>query len=249
MPTFLRLSLPLLLAVCLLGYARSVWAADGPVDLDLVLAVDVSESIDSDEYNLQHEGIARAFEDGRTVDAIRGGQHGAIDVEVMEWSNPEDQHVTVAWMRISDAASAKAFAAKVRASARSSSGLTAVGSALLAAGVELGRAPDKGDRRVIDLSGDGIANIGPAPRQVRDTLVAAGITINGLAILKTEPWLDQYYASEVVGGDHSFTLKVEDFETFATAMQQKLLSEIAARPLPGRAARQPDARRRLAQMQ
>lgn len=245
----IRLTIPFLLAAGLCAGARSAWAAGGPVDLDLVLAVDVSESIDADEYTLQHEGIARAFEDGRTIDAIRGGQRGAIDVEVMEWSNPEDQHVTVAWSRISDAASAAAFAAKVRASTRSSSGLTAVGSALLAAGVELEHAPDKGDRRVIDLSGDGIANIGPAPRQVRDTLVAAGVTINGLAILKTEPWLDQYYASEVVGGDHSFTLKVEDFDTFATAMQQKLLSEIAARPLPGRAAHLPVAGRRLAQMQ
>jgi hypothetical protein len=237
----------LVTASILYGGTRRAQAAD--VDLALVLAVDVSESIDADEYMLQHEGIARALEDNRTVDAIRAGAHGAIDVMVMEWSNPEDQHVTVDWTQISDAASAKAFAAKVRASTRSSSGLTAVGSALLAAGVQLERAPDKGDRRVIDLSGDGIANIGPPPRQVRDALVAAGITINGLAILKSEPWLDQYYANEVVGGDHAFTLKVEDFETFATAMQQKLLNEIAARPSFRRAASLPARDQALAQIQ
>ena len=97
-------------------------------------------------------------------------------------------------------------------------------------GRRLPRLGDTPDRRVIDLSGDGMANIGSAPDQVRDGLVAKGITINGLAILKTEPWLDQYYDMNVVGGEHSFLLKVEDFQSFATAIQQKLLGEISALP-------------------
>ena len=206
-----------------------------PVDVALVLAVDVSESIDAGEYMLQHEGIARAFESKNVLDAIRGGRHGAIDALVMEWSDRDKHVVTVDWSRVGDAASARRFAAAVRASTRSSNGLTAIGDALMAAGAAFARLPDKADHRIIDVSGDGMANIGPKPDQVRDALVAEGITINGLAILKTEPWLDQYYDQYVVGGDHAFLLKVEDFQSFATAIEQKLLGEIAARPM-GRAA-------------
>ncbi len=207
-----------------------------PVDVALVLAVDVSESIDAEEYQLQHEGIARAFENGAVVDAIRGGPHGAIEAMVLEWSDRDKQVVTAPWTRISDAKSAAAFAAQVRASKRSSAGLTAIGDALLASAASFESLPDKADRRIIDVSGDGMANIGPPPDAVRDTLVAEGIAINGLAILKTEPWLDQYYDQYVVGGEHSFLLKVEDFQSFATAIEQKLLGEIALNALPRRSA-------------
>jgi len=206
-----------------------------PVDAAIVLAVDVSESVDAEEYELQHEGIARAFENPQVVAVIRGGARGAIDAMVMEWSDRDKQTVTVDWTRIGDAPSAAAFAARVRASRRSSAGLTAIGDALLAAGAALQDAPDEAKRRVIDLSGDGMANIGPSPDQVRDGLVGEGVTINGLAILKTEPWLGQYYDQYVIGGEHAFLLTVQDFQSFAAAIQQKLLGEIAARPV-GRAA-------------
>jgi Protein of unknown function (DUF1194) len=205
-----------------------------PVDVALVLAVDVSESIDAEEYQLQHEGIARAFENPAVVSAIRGGPHGAIEAMVLEWSDRDKQVVTVPWLRIGDANTAAAFAAEVRASKRSSAGLTAIGDALLASAAAFTHLPDKTDRRVIDVSGDGMANIGPPPNQVRDTLVAQGIAINGLAILKTEPWLDQYYDQYVVGGDHSFLLKVVDFQSFATAIEQKLLGEISLTATPHR---------------
>ena len=145
-----------------------------PVDVALVLAVDVSESVDAEEYMLQHEGIARAFETKEVVDVIRGGAHGAIDAMVLEWSDRDKQVVTVDWSRISDAASAAAFAARVRASARSSAGLTAIGDALLASAAAFTRLGDTPTRRVIDLSGDGMANIGPHPDEVRDGLVATG---------------------------------------------------------------------------
>jgi hypothetical protein len=198
------------------------------VDLALVFAVDVSESVDAEEYELQHEGIARAFESPALLDAIKGGAHGAIDVLVLEWSDPEKQVVTVDWMRVSDKASAADFTAKLRASKRSSSGLTAIGNALLAAQAAFRLLPDKAARQVVDVSGDGIANIGPPPQAVRDEMVAAGITINGLAILKTEPWLSSYYDQYVVGGPGGFLMQVEDFASFAQAMQQKLLAEVAA---------------------
>jgi len=221
----------ILLSLASLSLASpSVARAAGPVDLALVLAVDVSESVDADEYQLQHEGIARAFETKTVIDAITGGTRGAIDAMVLEWSDRDKQVVTVDWTRIADAKSAAAFAASVRASKRSSAGLTAIGDALLASAAAFERLPDKPDHRVIDVSGDGMANIGPHPDAVRDTLVAKGITINGLAILKTEPWLDTYYDMYVVGGEHSFLLKVEDFQSFATAIKQKLLGEIVSLP-------------------
>jgi hypothetical protein len=207
-------------------------AAAQPVDLALVMAVDVSESVDADEYILQHEGIARAFDNPLLAAAVAAGRIGAIEVAVLEWSDRDKQVVTVDWSRVGDAASAADFARKVRASRRSSNGLTAIGDALLAAHRLLDAAPDPADRRMVDLSGDGIANIGPPVRDVRDELVAAGITINGLAILASEPWLESYYDEYVIGGPGAFLLRAEEFASFATAMQNKLLSEISGLPPP-----------------
>ena len=224
MRRLIDLSIPLVVALAFAGPAA---ASAQPVDLALVMAVDVSESVDADEYILQHEGIARAFDDPTLAAAIAAGQRGAIDVAVLEWSDRDKQIVTVGWTRIGDPASAAAFAKKVRASRRSSNGLTAIGDALLAARGLLDGAPDPADRRLIDLSGDGIANIGPPVPEVRDALVAAGITINGLAILASEPWLESYYDEYVIGGPGAFLLRAEDFSSFATAMHNKLLSEIS----------------------
>lgn len=199
------------------------------VDMALVLAVDVSESVDADEYQLQHEGIARAFESPEVLDVIKGGTHAAIDVLVLEWSDRDKQTVTVDWTPIHDQPSATAFAARVRASRRSSNGLTAIGDAMLAAAEAFRRLPDQAARRVIDVSGDGMANVGPPPAAIRDSLVKQGIVINGLAILASEPWLDTYYNNDVIGGNGAFLLQVQDFQSFAIAIQQKLLAEIAAR--------------------
>jgi hypothetical protein len=216
-----------IVAVALLGAARPAVAAK--VDMALVMAVDVSESVDAGEYELQHEGIARAFENPQVIDAIKNGAAGAIDVLMLEWSDRDKQAIVADWTRVSDAASGAAFAAKIRASQRSSSGLTAIGDALLASAAALKTAPDIPARRVIDISGDGMANIGPKPDDVRDVLNAEGITINGLAILATEPWLDTYYDNDVIGGEGAFLLQVKDFQSFATAIKQKLLAEISAR--------------------
>jgi hypothetical protein len=242
------------LAVAMLvvgSVAMPAWAA-GSVDLALVMAVDVSESVDEGEYILQHEGIARAFEDPQLVQAIAAGKRGAIEVAILEWSDRDKQIVTVDWTRVGDTASAAAFAMSVRASRRSSNGLTAIGDALLAAQALLDRAPDPAERRLVDLSGDGMANIGPPVDAVRDELVAAGITINGLAILASEPWLESYYNDYVIGGPGAFLLQAEDFASFANAVRSKLLGEVAglapreavraAAAQTAAAARQPSAR-------
>ena len=121
--------------------------------LALVLAVDVSASVTADSYVLQHDGIARAFANSRLVEAITAAP-GGIEVLVLEWSDPDKIAVAVDWQRVTDGTSARAFVAAVRASGRSSNGLTAIGPALLAAAAAFERLPEPAARRVIDLSGD-----------------------------------------------------------------------------------------------
>jgi len=195
----------------------------------LVLAVDVSESVSSGRYTLQREGIARAFESPRLLEAI-ATVPGGIEALVIEWSDPEKIAITVGWTRIHNRGSAAAFAAAVRAGKRSSSGLTAIGPALLAAAAAFDYMPEEAAHKVIDISGDGMANFGLPPAEARDRLVASGITINGLAILAEEPWLDEYYRKNVIGGPSSFVVIAKDFDSFAEAMLRKLVQEVASLP-------------------
>jgi len=195
--------------------------------LALVLAVDVSASVTADSYLLQRNGIARAFEDSRLVRAI-SALPGGIEALVLEWSDPDRTAVTVGWTPLADAASAAAFAAAVHATKRSSDGLTAIGPALLAAAALFDQMPEPAPRRVIDISGDGMANFGVPPSVARDRIVAAGISINGLAILTEEPWLEGYYRSNVIGGPGGFVVAARNFGSFADAMLRKLVQEVAA---------------------
>ncbi len=197
--------------------------------LALVLAVDVSASVSADSYLLQRNGIARAFENPHLLSAISAIPRG-IEVLVLEWSDPDRIEVTVGWQRITDTDTAARFAGAVRATTRSSNGLTAIGPALLAAASEFDRLPEQAEQRVIDISGDGMANFGLPPKAARDRIVAAGITINGLTILTEEPWLEAYYRSNVIGGPGAFLVAVRNFRSFADAMLQKLVHEVAQNP-------------------
>ena len=199
--------------------------------LGVVLAVDVSASVTPESYILQHDGIARAFEDPRLLQAIAAAP-GGIEVLVLEWSDPDKIKVTVDWIAVIDRRSADAFAAAVRATGRSSSGLTAIGPALAAAAAQFDRLPAPAARRVIDISGDGMADFGPPPAAARDRIVAAGISINGLAILTEEPWLEDYYRDNVIGGPAAFVLAAGDFRSFADAMLRKLVQEVAGNGAP-----------------
>jgi Protein of unknown function (DUF1194) len=196
------------------------------VGLALVLAVDVSASVTADSYLLQRDGIARAFENPRLVRAILAVP-GGIEALVLEWSDPDRIAVTVGWTRAAGAESAADFAAAVRATKRSSGGLTAIGPALLAAAAAFDHAPEPAPRRIIDISGDGMANFGLPPSVARDRIVAAGISVNGLAILTEEPWLEAYYRSNVIGGPGAFVVAARDFRSFADAILRKLVQEIA----------------------
>lgn len=213
-------------AVLLAGAAAANAAA-----LALVLAVDVSESVSSERYILQHDGIAQAFETKELIDKITAAP-GGIEALVLEWSDPDKIAITVGWTRIGSRAGAEAFAKAVRATQRTSHGLTAIGSAMLAAAAAFDHMPEAADHRVIDVSGDGIANFGVSPVSARDTLVRAGITINGLAILSEEPWLDDYYRGNVIGGPSSFVVVAKSFDSFAEAILRKLVQEVAVIATP-----------------
>lgn len=202
----------------------------------VVLAVDVSASVTPESYVLQHDGIARAFENPQLEAAIAVAP-GGVEVLVLEWSDPDKIKVTVGWTVVTGKRSADAFAAAVRATGRSSRGLTAIGPALAAAAAQLDIAPLPAARRVIDISGDGIADFGPPPAAVRDRIAAAGITINGLAILTEEPWLEDYYRRNVIGGPGAFVLAARNFSSFADAMLRKLTVEIADAGAPSVARR------------
>jgi hypothetical protein len=213
----------------LLAIAVTIWLTAVPAQgaaLAVVLAVDVLASVTPDSYILQHDGIARAFEDPRLLAAIAAAP-GGIEVLVLEWSDPDKVEVTVGWTAVTDKRSAGAFAAAVRTTARSSRGLTAIGPALTAAAAQFARLAAPATRRVIDISGDGMADFGPPPAAARDRIAAAGITINGLAILTEEPWLEAYYRRNVVGGPAAFVLAARDFHSFAEAMLRKLMQEVA----------------------
>jgi len=215
--------------ICCVAVALGGIAPAGAAAVALVLAIDVSESVNTERYLLQHDGIARAFENPRLLAAIAGAPSG-IEVLALEWSDPDKIAVTVDWTHIGDRQSAAAFAVAVRATTRTSHGLTAIGAAMAAGGAAFGRLPEPAENKVIDVSGDGMANFGPAPASVRDRLVAQGITINGLAILTEEPWLAEYYEHNVIGGPGGFCLVAENMDSFAEAMLKKLVKEIAGTP-------------------
>jgi hypothetical protein len=197
--------------------------------LALVLAIDVSASVTADSYLLQRDGIARAFSNPRLVETLSAAP-GGIEVLVLEWSDPDKIVVTVNWTRVGDAASAVSFAVAMHASQRSSSGVTAVGPALLSAAAAFDHLPEPSGRRVIDISGDGMANFGLPPAAARDRIAAVGITINGLAILTNEPWLAEYYRTNVIGGPSAFVAVARTFDNFANTMLRKLVHEIAGSP-------------------
>jgi hypothetical protein len=209
--------------------------------LALVLAVDVSASVTADSYILQRDGIARAFADPRLAEAI-SAVPGGIEVLVLEWSGPDKIVVTVDWARVSDASTANGFAAAVRATRRSSAGITAIGPALIAAAAAFDRLPEPARHRIIDISGDGIANFGLPPVAARDRVVAQGIAINGLAILTEEHSLADYYRTNVIGGPSAFVVVARTFDDFDGAMLRKLTQEVAGVSVPA-------AARHSAQMQ
>lgn len=213
------------------GRAR---AAD-PVDVALVLAVDVSRSIDEDEARLQREGYRSAVTDPVVVEAIRGGMVGAIAIAYVEWAGIEYQRTVLPWMRIATAPEAHAWAQALAEAPRVSLSWTSISGGIRHSRRVLAECPHEATRRVIDVSGDGVNNSGPPAEDERDAAVGDGITINGLPIINDRPTfgrrppipLDQYYQESVIGGTGAFMIVAEDFESFGVAVKRKLIREIA----------------------
>jgi hypothetical protein len=217
------------LVVLAVALAPAPVRATEEVDLQLILMVDASGSVDEREFALQRLGYARAFKNPRIVNAIRSGALGRIAVAYAEWTGPALQTVVIGWTLLDDEHSAHAFAAELERRPRALySGGTAVGSAILYGAAAIEARPFAAARRVIDVSGGGAANRGPPAALARDQVVARGFTVNGLPILTDDPFLDRYYEADVIGGPGAFSIPAKDFETFAAAILAKLVREIAS---------------------
>jgi Protein of unknown function (DUF1194) len=239
----------IVLALCLTASSSiaAAWAADD-VDLALVLVTDVSRSIDDSEFALEKDGYAAAFTSDKVLSAIKGGPLGAIAVAYVEFASGFEVKTVLDFMVIRDANSAHAFVEKLTAAPRSYWGRTAISAGIDHAAGMLAESGFNASRRAIDVCGDGTNNAGREVSAARDDAVAAGITINGLAIINEHPvsWtfahvqppggLQSYYRENVTGGPGSFVLEIRDFHTFAEAMTRKLIAEIAANPVPSRLA-------------
>lgn len=213
------------------------------VDAAIVLAADVSRSIDDQEFELQRRGYAKAVTSPQFLQAVQAGAHGAVALCLVEWAGPDQQAVVAKWMVIRDGEAAAEFANILLNAPRSSAGRTAIGEGIDFAMAQLAAAGITAVRRVIDVSGDGTNNSGREVTAARDDAVGKGIIINGLAIINektggmpgtflyahTHPpgGLPGYYRNNVIGGPGAFVLQIVNFDTFAEAMTNKLITEVS----------------------
>ncbi len=214
-------------------------AADAPVDLELVLAVDVSRSMDYGELQVQRDGYVAAFRNPEVIDAIRQGVIGSIAVTYVEWSGAFFQQILIPWRVISSSQDAEAFADELAAAPITRERGTSISGSLMFASGQFSDNGFEGTRQTVDVSGDGPNNDGLPVAPARDQLVKEGITINGLPIL-IHPSdvgsfgqvsdLDVYYQDCVIGGPGAFMLTVDSVDRFEAAIRRKLVLEIAGLP-------------------
>lgn len=209
--------------------------ASREVDVELVLAVDISQSMDPEEQEVQRAGYVAAITSPEVLDAVQYGATGRIAVTYMEWGGV-DEHFTVAeWTIIEDQLTAAAFAARIAEAPLRQVQRTSIASALAKAVEMIQTNSYNGLRQVIDISGDGPNNQGGSVTKARDRLLATGVTINGLPLMmksNSNAWqamlnLDHYYEDCVIGGPGSFAIPVRSKEGFADAIRMKLVMEIA----------------------
>lgn len=223
--------------------ARASTSHGEEVDLLLVLAADVSQSMTAAELRLQREGYAAAMQAPEVLGAIGNGPSGSIGVLYFEWSGFEDQRVLVPWMPVGNARDAAGFAGALQSAPQRSGTWTSISGALAASRRLLGVAPFASERRVVDISGDGENNQGGSVETERDLALEEGIVINGLPILRATPGraplagdeaaeepLVKHYRDLVVGGMGSFVMPALGFPAFAGALRRKLVLEIAGAP-------------------
>jgi hypothetical protein len=213
-------------------------AAEG-VDLLLVLAADISRSVDEVKFQLQRSGYAAAFSDSRVIEAIHSGPNGRIAVTLIEWSGPLSQKIVIDWMVISDDKTARLFGDHIVEAPRAFADSTSISAGIDFAMTQLGRAPYETRRRVIDVSGDGDNNSGRDVTAARNEAIANGVTINGLVILTEAPLslnplhtnplggLANYYRNNVIGGPGAFVMVAKNINSFGDIIVKKLIAEIA----------------------
>ena len=218
-------------------------AQDVPVDLELVLAVDISGSVDQVEARLQREGYIAALRHPHVIEAIQGGMFRRIALTYVEWAGDHYQRTMLDWTLIEDAAGAHGFADALAETPLMTAHWTSLSAAIDYAAPLFENNGFEGFRQVIDISGDGYNNRGRPVELARDEAVALGITINGLPIVndRPNPWggsppkdLDLYYEERVIGGPGAFIVVAEDYTSFASAILSKLLLEIAGETPPRR---------------
>lgn len=212
------------------------------VDVELVLAVDVSRSVDAEEMEMQMQGYAAAFRDPRLAEGIAGGPLGAIAVTLFVWSDWNIQNTLIPWMRLDGPAACERFARALDGASRETFLYTSISGAIDYAARQFGQRYE-GLRRVVDISGDGVNNSGRPLAAARAEALDRGIVLNGLAVLDKTPQpsallagippVDEYYRDEVIGGPGAFLMVAEGYETFAGAVRRKIIREIAAIPAPG----------------
>jgi hypothetical protein len=215
-------------------------AAD--VDLELILAVVVSYSMDPDEQALQREGYILGLTSPEFLSALKQGGHGRIAITYFEWAGIADQKVVVPWRIIDGEATAKAFTDEMAAAPYRRAYRTSISGALLYASPLFDANPFHGLRRTVDVSGDGVNNQGPPVTTIRDELLAKTVTINGLPIMLKRPMaasmdienLDVYYEDCVIGGPGAFVVPIKEREHFKDATRTKLVLEVAGRTPPPR---------------
>ena len=238
----LRRGAGLLAIIVSLVVLATIARAAEKVDLLLVLASDVSRSVDPEKFELQRRGYGHAMSDPRVIEAIRSGTNGRIGVCFTEWSGVMSQKLVIDWTAIGDASSARQFGDRILEAPRSFNDRTSISAAIDFAISQLERAPFESARRTIDVSGDGTNNSGRDAAAARDEAVAKGVTINGLVILSERPlaWnpehtnppggLDNYYRQNVIGGPRAFVMAAQDFNAFGQALINKLIAEVAQAP-------------------
>jgi hypothetical protein len=226
----LRLFLTALLAVPLLGTGFGAPArAQTNVDLQLVLAVDASGSVNDTRFELQKQGYAAAFRNPQVIKAIMSGGEQAIAVTMMQWTGPFMHVQVVPWTLLKDAASARAFGDAIARSQRELyGGGTSISGAVDQSMLLLSQSPYASQRRTIDISGDGANTSGRSIANARDEAVKNGVSINGLPILSLDRFLDTYYYNYVIGGPGAFMIPAANYENFADAVVKKLILEIAS---------------------
>ena len=217
--------------------ATTVYAQEGEwVDLELILAIDLSSSVDQNEWELQAIGIAEAFRNPNLIDTIQSSAPNGIAVSVVQWSSNNSQSLAVDWTLVTDTASGRALSRKIRRMPRLvGGGQTGIYGAIEFSIKQFKNSGYTSWRKVIDISGDGQANSGSRPGSIRDRAIAEGVIINGLAIVNEEPFVDRYFRDKVIGGTGAFLMLAEDYDDFATAILRKLIREIGpplALPLP-----------------